>query len=143
MQVRHILRGKGREVIVISADATMSEAARLIARRKIGALVVRDSDGAVAGILSERDIVCAVAERSVAALADSVARHMTHRFVTCHESDEAEEVMELMTDRRMRHVPVMDAGELAGIVSIGDLVKSRIDETVREATTLREYIAAG
>ncbi len=144
MQVKHILREKGREVVTIPSDATLSEAARVLAGKRIGALVVRDRDGVVAGILSERDVVRAVAEASVAALAQSVALHMSRALTTCTEADTVDDLMEVMTRRRFRHVPVLDDGErLAGIVSIGDVVKSRIEETVREAATLREYIAAG
>ena len=143
MQVRHILRDKGREVISISVDATLSEAARLLARKRIGALVVRDRDGGLAGILSERDIVRALAEASVNALAQSVSAHMTRAVETCSESDSIEDLMEVMTHRRLRHLPVLEEEHLRGIVSIGDVVKTRIAETVREAENLREYIAAG
>jgi len=143
MQVRHILRNKGRDVVSISADATLSEAARLLARKHIGALVVRDRDGSLAGILSERDIVRALAEASVNALAHSVSAHMTRAVETCAESDSIDDLMEVMTHRRLRHLPVLEDEALCGIVSIGDVVKSRIEETVREAETLREYIAAG
>ncbi len=142
MQVKHILREKGREVVTIAADATLSEAARLLARKRIGAAVVRDRDGVVAGILSERDIVRAVADASVNALAESVASRMTRVVTTCCETDTIEELMELMTHRRFRHVPVVEDAQLVGIVSIGDVVKTRIAETVREAETLREYIVA-
>ena len=143
MQVRHILRDKGREVISISVDATLAEAARLLARKHIGALVVRDRDGALAGILSERDIVRALAEASVNALAHSVSAHMTRTVETCGETDSIEDLMEVMTHRRLRHLPVLEEDQLRGIVSIGDVVKTRIAETVREAENLREYIAAG
>ncbi|HEY2445009.1 MAG TPA: CBS domain-containing protein [Rhizomicrobium sp.] len=143
MQVRHILRDKGREVVTIPGDATLSEAARLLARRHIGAVVVSDRYGALAGILSERDIVRAVAEYSVAALAQSVSRHMTHAVSTCSEMDSVDELMETMTHGRFRHMPVVEDERLCGIISIGDVVKTRIAETVREAESLREYIAAG
>jgi CBS domain-containing protein len=143
MLVRHILRDKGREVVTISADATLSEAARLLARKRIGALVVRDRDGALAGILSERDIVRAVAEASVNALAHSVSAHMTRAIESCRETDSVEDLMETMTHQRLRHLPVIEQERLCGIVSIGDVVKTRIAETVREAETLRGYIAAG
>jgi CBS domain-containing protein len=144
MQVRHILRDKGREVVTIGSDATLSEAARLLARRRIGAVVVIDSERGVAGILSERDIVRALAEQSVAALGQSVARHMTRAISVCSETDTVDELMESMTHGRFRHMPVFDDGDrLCGIVSIGDVVKSRIAETVREAESLREYIVAG
>ncbi|HTQ14572.1 MAG TPA: CBS domain-containing protein [Rhizomicrobium sp.] len=142
MLVSHILRNKGRDVVTVSSEATLSEAARLLARKHIGAVVVRGADGAVKGILSERDIVQAVAEASVAALAHSVARHMTTAIETCGESDSIDDLMELMTHRRFRHVPVMDGERLAGIVSIGDIVKTRIAETEQEASALRQYIAA-
>jgi CBS domain-containing protein len=143
MLVKNILRDKGREVIAISADATLSEAARLLARKHIGALVVRDRDGSLAGILSERDIVRALAEASVNALAHSVSAHMTRTVETCSESDSVEDLMETMTHRRLRHLPVIEKDRLCGIVSIGDVVKTRIAETVHEADSLRQYIAAG
>jgi len=123
MQVKQILREKGNDVISITSDATLSEAARLLARKRIGAVIVRDAKGDLAGILSERDVVRAVA--------------------TCTDFDTVDELMEMMTHGRFRHVPVLDENEqLMGIVSIGDVVKTRIEETVREAASLREYIAA-
>jgi CBS domain-containing protein len=143
MQVRFILREKGREVVTIASDATISEAARLLARRRIGAVLVRDRDGSLAGILSERDIVRAIADDSIAALGQSVATHMTRTISTCSETDTVEEIMEQMTRGRFRHVPVVEDDVLCGIISIGDVVKSRIAETVREAESLRDYIAAG
>ncbi|HTT83128.1 MAG TPA: CBS domain-containing protein [Rhizomicrobium sp.] len=143
MQVKHILREKGRDVVTIAGEAMLSEAARLLARRHIGAVVVCDGMGVVSGILSERDIVRAVAEHSVAALGHSVARHMTRTVSTCCETDSVDDLMEDMTRGRFRHVPVVEDNRLCGIVSIGDVVKSRIEETVREAASLREYIVAG
>jgi CBS domain-containing protein len=143
MLVKNILRDKGRDVIAISADATLSEAARLLARKHIGALIVRDQDGSLAGILSERDIVRALAEASVNALAHSVSAHMTRAVESCRESDSVEDLMETMTHRRLRHLPVIENNRLCGIVSIGDVVKTRIAETVHEADSLRQYIAAG
>lgn len=143
MQVRHILRDKGREVVTIASDATLSEAARLLAHRRIGALVVADSRGAIVGILSERDIVRAVADQSVRALGQDIGRHMTRAVTTCSETDSVDDLMETMTHCRFRHMPVVENDRLCGIISIGDVVKSRIEETVREAASLREYIAAG
>lgn len=143
MQVRHILREKGREIVSISSDATLSEASRLLARKRIGALIVRSANGALAGILSERDVVRAVAEESVGALARPVQAYMTRDVATCAEADTVDELMEIMTRGRFRHLPVVDERDgLLGIVSIGDVVKSRIEETVREAATLRDYIGA-
>lgn len=143
MQVRHILHLKGREVIAIGADATLSEAARLLARRRIGAVVVIGEDGSLAGILSERDVVRAVSDESVGALARPVSAFMTRAVKTCCESDSIDDLMEVMTRNRFRHLPVVMEDRVCGIVSIGDVVKTRIEETVREAETLREYIVAG
>jgi CBS domain-containing protein len=142
MLVKHILGEKGREIIAITADATLSEAARLLARKRIGAVIVRDETGALAGILSERDVVRAVADESVAALARPVSAYMTRAVATCCETDSVEDLMEMMTIGRFRHVPVLDSERITGIVSIGDVVKTRIAETVQEAATLREYITA-
>ena len=143
MLVKHILQQKGRDVVTIAGTATLSEAARLLAGRRIGALVVHDGDVAIAGILSERDIIVAIADKSVQALAHTVATCMTTRVSTCRESDTVEDLMELMTRKRFRHVPVVEEGRLAGLISIGDVVKTRIAETELEAESLRGYIAAG
>jgi len=143
MLVKHILLEKGRDVVTVPSGATLSEAARLLSHRRIGAVVVQDGDGTVAGILSERDIIAALANESVNALAQNVASYMTRRMTTCRESDTVEDLMELMTRKRFRHVPVVEDGRLTGIVSIGDIVKSRIAETEFEAENLRGYIAAG
>ena len=143
MLVKQILREKGRDVVTVPSTATLSDVTRILARRRIGAVVVRDGDGPVAGILSERDVINALGEGSVTALTQSVAEHMTRRVSTCRENDTVEDLMELMTRKRFRHVPVVEDGVLAGIISIGDVVKSRIAETELEAESLRGYIAAG
>jgi CBS domain-containing protein len=143
MQVVQILREKGRDVVALPSEATLSEAARLLARKRIGALVVRDASGALVGILSERDVVRAVAEESVSALARPVSAIMTREVATCTELDTVEELMEMMTQGRFRHVPVLDEhNQICGLVSIGDVVKMHIEETMREAANLRQYIAA-
>ena len=143
MQVRHILRGKGRDIVTIASDASLADAARLLSEKKIGALLVNGAGGALAGIISERDLVKAIAAHGASALEDSVASHMTRELQTCVEADTVELVMEVMTRGRFRHVPVLDEGDqLCGMVSIGDVVKTRIDETVREAAALRDYISA-
>ncbi|MGZ5934820.1 MAG: CBS domain-containing protein [Rhizomicrobium sp.] len=142
MFVKNILGEKGREVISISSDATLSEATRLLARRRIGAIVVRDESGALAGILSERDVVRAVAEESVTALARPVSVYMTRAVATCSETDSIEDLMEMMTIGRFRHLPVLENDRIVGMISIGDVVKTRIAETVQEAASLREYITA-
>src|ERR1700722_2005508 len=137
MQVKHILSHKGREVVTIASDATLSEAARLMARRHIGAVVVRNRDGSITGIISERDLVRAIADESVAALGKTVASRMTRDVTTCIEIDTIEDLMETMTRGRFRHMPVVEDDQLVGIVSIGDVVKTRIQETLREADNLR------
>ena len=143
MLVSHILRDKGRDVLAITPDATLAEAAHVLTKNRIGALVVRTEGLALAGILSERDIVRAVAEQGVAALTLSVAACMTDDVAVCEENDTIEEIMETMTRCRFRHMPVVEDDTIVGIVSIGDVVKTRIAETLREAQALKEYIAAG
>jgi CBS domain-containing protein len=143
MQVRHILHGKGRDVVAVSISATIQEAAKLLTEKRIGALVVRGNDGALTGIISERDMVHAIAKDGGAALAHKVGDHMTPAPETCIETDTVETVMEVMTRGRFRHVPVLDNGmRLCGMISIGDVVKTRIAETVSEAAALRDYISA-
>jgi len=143
MQVRHILHGKGREVVAITTSATISDAARLLTDKHIGALVIKDGSGALTGIFSERDLVHAIANGGAAALTEPVGTHMTPDPETCIETDTVETVMEVMTQGRFRHVPVLDGNmRLCGMISIGDVVKTRIAETVNEAAALREYITA-
>ncbi len=171
MLIEHILHRKGREVETISAAASVSDAAVRLRDRNIGALVVMGAGGAQgggtggglpslpgvggarggggvtgAGTLSERDVVRAlgVAEAdSAAVLGQPVSALMTTEVVTCEPRTTVDELMRLMTDRRIRHVPVLDGGALAGIVSIGDVVKSRIDELKEETDTLHEYLSSG
>jgi CBS domain-containing protein len=143
MLVKHILGTKGREIVAIAIEASLADAASLLARRRIGAVIVRDGKGRLSGILSERDVVRAVAEHGVGALAQQVNAYMTREVATCGEADSIDVLMEMMTRGRFRHVPVVDERDgLIGIVSIGDVVKSRIEETEREAATLKEYISA-
>jgi CBS domain-containing protein len=143
MQVRHILLGKGRDVMAIANTATVCDAAKLLTEKKIGALVVKDKGGKLIGIISERDLVRAMAEGGAASFTDPVGDHMTPAPQTCIENDTVESVMEVMTRGRFRHVPVLDDGmRLCGMISIGDVVKTRIAETVSEAAALRDYISA-
>jgi len=143
MQVRHILQVKGRDIIGIAESATLSEAADILAQHHIGALVIQDSGGALAGIFSERDLVRAVAEDGPLALSRGIAAYMSRQVITCRESDLVEDIMEVMTKGRFRHVPVLDEyHRLVGMISIGDVVKTRIAETVSEANSLRDYISA-
>ena len=143
MLVSHILNEKGREVLAIPMEATLFEAARVLTLNRIGALLVRDPKGALKGIISERDIVRAIAEEGASALALTVNERMTKDVATCEENDTIAEIMETMTRCRFRHMPVIEGGRVAGIVSIGDVVKIRIAETMREAQALKDYIAAG
>ena len=143
MQVSHILLGKGREVVWLSTTATIADTARLLSERRIGALVVKDAEGGLAGIISERDLVRAIARKGEAALDQPVSAFMTPGPATCVETDSVETIMEVMTHGRFRHVPVLDCDEqLCGMISIGDVVKTRIAETVIEAAALRDYISA-
>jgi len=143
MLVSHILKEKGRDVLAIPPEATLFEAARVLTLNRIGALLVRDPKGALKGIISERDIVRAIAEEGASALALTVSERMTKDVATCEQNDTIAEIMETMTRCRFRHMPVVEGGRVAGIVSIGDVVKIRIAETMREAQALKDYIAAG
>jgi CBS domain-containing protein len=141
MSVDHILLNKGRNVVTIEPDRTLGEAARLLSERKIGAVVVSDPFRPVLGILSERDIVRALAMRGAGALEEPVARSMTEKVVTCTGHSAINDLMEMMTDGKFRHVPVVEGGRLAGIVSIGDIVKHRLAEVEAESRAMRDYIA--
>jgi CBS domain-containing protein len=143
MLVSHILKEKGRDALAISPEATLFEAARVLTLNRIGALVVYDTEGTLSGIISERDIVRAVAEDGASALALTVGERMTKDVATCEENDTIAEIMETMTRCRFRHMPVIEGGRVVGLVSIGDVVKIRIAETLREAQALKDYIAAG
>lgn len=139
MTVAAILTSKGPEVVSIRPDRTLEAAARLLTERRIGALLVRDGEEVV-GILSERDIVRAVAAHGAAALAMPVAAAMTREVVFGHPADTVDKVLALMTERRIRHLPVKEEGRLVGLVSIGDVVKRRIEEVEREAEGLRAFV---
>ena len=141
MTVLSILSEKGREVATIAPERTMSEAARILSERRIGALVVTGPAQDVAGILSERDIVHAIARQGAMALGEPVSRFMTTRVQTCREDTTIDAVMEQMTAGKFRHMPVVDNGRLCGIVSIGDIVKRRVAEIEAETRAMRDYIA--
>ena len=141
MNVEHILAAKGRDVLTIAPDRTLADAARALTERKIGAVVVADAGRTVLGILSERDIVRAVARGGAAALGHPVSQYMTAKVVTCTGHSSINELMEVMTERKFRHVPIVENGRLAGIISIGDVVKHRVAEIEAEHQALREYIA--
>ena len=143
MNVAIILKNKGRTVATVGTSVTVQAVAKTLADKKIGAVVVVHDDGAVAGIISERDIVRLVAQDGAHALDKSVADVMIDDVVTCCEEETIDELMVKMTTRRFRHLPVISDGDLAGIVSIGDVVKLHIAEVEMEASALRSYIATG
>ena len=141
MTVEHILNEKGRDVVMIEPHRTLADAARTLTEKRIGAVVVAEDRRRLLGILSERDIVRAIARGGTAALEEPISRHMTGEVVTCVRRSPVNELMALMTERKFRHVPVVEDGELYGIVSIGDVVKHRVAEIEAEHQALREYIA--
>jgi CBS domain-containing protein len=143
MNVASILKHKGRDCATVAQDQPVKEAVRLLAEKKIGALVVVDGAGDIAGIVSERDIVANLADGSAELLAAPVSRVMTRDVFTCAPTDTTDQLMAQMTDSRIRHLPVKENGKLAGIISIGDVVKWRIAEVESRAEALREYIATG
>lgn len=141
MTIAAVLSDKGREVATIVRDATLGQAAAELTRNKIGALVVVDDAGQVAGVLSERDIVACLAEHGDSQLGGrSVADAMTAPAITVLPTTPVLTALAVMTARRIRHLPVLQEGRLAGLVSIGDLVKFRIDNIEREAEAMRAYI---
>jgi CBS domain-containing protein len=143
MLVSQILKGKGDLVFTASPQETVAAAAALLLARRVGAMVIVDPSEKIVGILSERDIVRAVAERGAAALSEPIAGFMSPDVIFAHPTDSVAALLEVMTDRRIRHLPVLADGRLAGIVSIGDLVKSKIAEAEAEAEGLKAYISAG
>ena len=140
MNVAAILRQKGRGVTTAPPATTLLEAANRLALKRIGAIVVVDARGELAGIISERDIIRALSETGPNCLARPVAEMMTREVVTCQETDTLDELMAMMTARRFRHLPVMTDGALVGIVSIGDVVKHHVAAIEMEATAMRDYI---
>jgi CBS domain-containing protein len=140
MTVNDILLHKGSEVITIEPTATVGAAVRMLAQRRVGALLVTGADRRIVGIISERDIVRVLDETGPAVLDSPVAEVMTRKVVTCGRHETIAEIMERITGGRFRHVPVIEDGRLAGIVSIGDVVKARLSELEHEQTALREYI---
>ena len=143
MDVRAILKTKGSEVATVPPGTTVAAAVAVLTERMIGALVVTDENGALVGIVSERDIVRGLAEQGAAFLDCPIDSCMASPVETCAPGDSDREILALMTDRRFRHLPVVEDGRLIGIVSIGDVVKSRIDGVMAEADALRDYIVRG
>jgi len=140
MTVRTILSAKGSDVVVIEPTATLAAATRLMSEHRIGALVILGAERRVTGIISERDIVCALAKHGAAALDHPVSQAMTREVMHCTADDTVAEVMSRMTAGRFRHLPVIEDGRMIGIVSIGDVVKERVEEIESESEALRDYI---
>lgn len=141
MDIESILAGKGRVVRTIRPEVTVAEAARRMRHEAVGALVVSDDGARIRGIISERGIMHAIADRGVAVMSERVDKVMTREVFTCIPADPVSAIMAMMTERRIRHIPVVDdRGRLCGIVSIGDVVKNRLDEIQEEAEAMREYI---
>ena len=143
MRSLDVLRVKGDEVFTIAPDATVAELLAELADRNVGALIVCREGGTVDGIVSERDVVRRLHDRGTAVLEVPVSEIMTTTVTTCSEQDAVDELMRLMTDRRIRHVPVIRDGQLVGLISIGDVVKNRIGELEHERQNLIGYIAGG
>jgi CBS domain-containing protein len=139
--VKAILDLKGRDVITAGPSTTVAQAATILSKKKIGAIVVVGMENKISGMFTERDLVHAIAKHGKEGLDQSLAQVMTAKVYRCNEDTTVNELMELMTSRRFRHVPVESNGKLAGIISIGDVVKSRIAEVEREAEEIKAYIA--
>ena len=142
MTVASILKTKGTNVVTVQGGSRVIEAVRLLSEHRIGAAIVVSADKGVAGIFSERDLAKAVAEHGASALDRPVRDLMTTNVRSCRPSDSIEHVMTMMTEGRFRHLPVIEQGKLLGIVSIGDVVKRRIDAAEMDVEALRQYIAA-
>jgi CBS domain-containing protein len=140
MTVQTILARKGSAVRTIEPTATIAHAAKSLAELGIGALVVTGADGRTVGIISERDIVRALSARGSAVLDTPVAEIMTRKVMTCTRQEKLVDLMQRMTEGKFRHLPVIEDGRLIGIVSIGDVVKSRLEQMEQESNALREYI---
>ena len=138
MKVTEILRNKGADVITIWPGASLRSAAERMTKRNVGALVVVDDDGKVVGMLAEREVVRALADSAERALNESVSDVMSRRPITCGPEDRLADLMAVMTEHRVRHLPVVEQGRLLGLVSIGDLVKARLGELEFESNVLRD-----
>lgn len=142
MNIDQILNDKGREVISVKADCGLEEAARILDQKRIGAVVALGSAGEIVGVLSERDIVRQMARQGANAVQMRVGDAMTREVITIDSATKVEDAMQLMTDRRVRHLPVFRNERLVGVVSIGDLVKWKIAATEAEAEAMKSYLSA-
>jgi CBS domain-containing protein len=140
MNVKTILAAKGGDIVCIEPTADLAAAARLLGAHRIGAVLIRGAGGRLAGILSERDIVRAISEHGADALKLQVSQVMIRNVATCGEDDNIASIMQRMTEGKFRHMPVIAKGQLIGLVSIGDVVKQRVEEVERESEAMRDYI---
>ena len=140
MLISDVLRAKGTQVITVTPDITVRQLLAVLAEHRIGAVVVSHDGAAVDGIASERDIVWALAQRGAGVMSEPVTAIYTAEVYTVTPDTQIEDVMRMMTERRVRHAPVVQDGSLRGIVSIGDVVKNRIDELETERAHLTDYI---
>lgn len=143
MTVASILKQKPDRLISVSETASIADVAATLTRENIGAVPVLDTKGEMIGIFSERDVVRQIAREGVAVLTRSVSTMMTRNVICCAPEDTVESTMALMTARRFRHLPVRSDGRIIGMISIGDVVKQRVEDAEREAASLREYIVRG
>lgn len=141
MTVAAILAGKGKNVVSASPKDSLETVSKMLAEHKIGAVVILETDGGVCGIASERDIVRQIAGQGSAALSNPVSSCMTKKVISCSSKDTVDEVMGVMSSKKFRHLPVIEDGKLLGIISIGDVVKLKIEKAEREAEDLKQYIA--
>lgn len=139
--VKHLLDAKGRDVVVVAPEHSLLEVASVLREKRIGGVVVAGADGRIAGIFTERDFVRAVADNGANVLGEAVSSMMTVNVQKCREDTSVNQLMEMMSAGRFRHVPVEEGGQLVGIISIGDVVKSRIREVELEAEQIKAYIA--
>jgi CBS domain-containing protein len=143
MIVSKILKDKGRQVFTVTKETTVSQIASILAQKRIGAIVVIDQNGIVDGIISERDIVRGLAQFGVSVLEKPALDLMTRNVITRGLNADIDELMQEMTISRIRHLPIIDEGKLVGVISIGDVVKNRVEKLEREGNMLRDYISRG
>lgn len=142
MKVKHILQSKGADVFAVKPDDTIEAAVGVLNSKNIGAVMVCDDGGKAVGILSERDVVRRLGEKGPETLAMRVSECMTANPYTCAPDETIDDLMGRMTEKRIRHLPVQNAGKIIGVISIGDVVKRKIEEAEQEAAALKEYISS-
>ena len=142
MTVESMLAGKPKNIITVAPEDPVAKVVDLLAKHRIGAVIVCDGGGAVKGILSERDIVRDIARDGAGILEGPASKCMTSKVLSCTREDSINKIMEIMTDNRFRHLPITDQGKLVGIISIGDVVKRKIEQAEKDAQDMREYIAS-